>query len=118
MSSAAASGNTKAESGVARQPQKMQSAAETEKDCDEVLLDDELVIEPAVPAAGPSGRICSQEDVKQPLQELDIDWSRPPCKGLAQASVQRHNRASLHIPKGNTFACVLCKKYVHCKVCG
>ena len=99
-SAAAVSTDTKAKPAETVQPQKMGSSAEVEIDGDEVLLDDELHIEPTLPDASLSGRSCSQEDGRHRLKELDIDWCGNAQKGFALPPAQRQTRASLRIPQG------------------
>ena len=88
------------QAAAASQPQKEQSAAQSEDDCDEIELDDELEVQPAVHDVQLASKSCSQEDSKQDLQEHDIDWCGNRRQGSAQAPERMNTKTSQRITRG------------------
>lgn len=72
---AAAPISADAQKATRSQPDGKQSAAEAEV-VDEVVLDDELDIEPSLPNAALLGKVSSAKDRKHSLEEHEIDWSQ------------------------------------------
>ena len=88
---AAASICTDPKKATRSQPNGKRSAAEAEVDV-EVVLDDELDIEPSLPNAALLGKVSSAKDRKHSLEEHEIDWSQT---GSQEAPTQDPGKPSV-----------------------